>query len=340
MSLDSFGLDVDMAKIKRSFKGLNSSIKTNMNNLKFGEKSLENYQKNVKTLNTDIEKYRRNMETLSKRHKQAVEDHGANSKAAQELAAEYNKQANTLNYLEGQLESANAELKKMQEQQRIAESKWGKMGNVFEETGNKLKDVGKGMRDVGKSMAMYVTTPVVAGFGLATKASIDWESAFAGVKKTVDDSAEGYQELSDGILDMSKNLPVAATDIAAVAESAGQLGIERDSILDFTKTVIDLGESTNMTREQAATEFARFANIVSMPQSAFNNLGSSIVALGNSMATTESEIMSMTMRVAAQGNQVGMTEADIVALSGTMSSLGIEAEAGKNNCPVVKKLAA
>lgn len=48
----------------------------------------------------------------------------------------------------------------------------------------------------------------------------------------------------------------------------------------------------------------------------------------NNMATTEAEIVSMSMRLAAQGKQVGMTEANIMALAGTMSSLGIEAEAG------------
>ena len=55
------------------------------------------------------------------------------------------------------------------------------------------------------------------------------------------------------------------------------------------------------------------------------------------MATTESEIMSMAMRLAAQGTQVGMTEAQIMALSATMSSLGIEAEAGGTAMTTVLK---
>lgn len=214
MSLDSFGLDVDMAKIKRSFKGLNSSIKTNMNNLKFGEKSLENYQKNVKTLNTDIEKYRRNMETLSKRHKQAVEDHGANSKAAQELAAEYNKQANNLNYLEGQLEKANSELREMQEQQRIAESGWGKMGNVLESTGSKLKDVGKGMRDIGKNMSMYITAPLV-GFGvLSAKTGIDFDDSMAKVQAVSGATGDDLEKLREKAKDMGATTKFSASQSA------------------------------------------------------------------------------------------------------------------------------
>src|SRR5690554_2408352 len=185
--------------------------------------------------------------------------------------------------------------------------------------------------DSFKQVGTVVTGAGVAiagGLGVAAKHAIDFESSFAGVKKTVDTTEEGFKRLEKGIRDMAKELPASANDIAGVAEAAGQLGIAEENILSFTRTIIDLGESTNLSAEQGATGFARFANIVGMSQENFDRLGSSIVALGNTMATTEAEIMSMAMRLAAQGSQVGMTEAQILALAGTMSSLGIQAEMG------------
>ena len=62
---------------------------------------------------------------------------------------------------------------------------------------------------------------VAVGLGLATKAAIDYESAFAGVIKTVNGTDEELAIISDGIRNLSKDIPVAANDLAKIAENAG-----------------------------------------------------------------------------------------------------------------------
>lgn len=162
----------------------------------------------------------------------------------------------------------------------------------------------------------------------ATKAGIDFESAFAGVKKTVDATDEELAQLRTGILDMSKEIPLAATEIAGIAEAAGQLGIKTENLLDFTEVMANLGVSTNMSADEAATALARLANITQMPQDQFDRLGSTVVALGNNFATTESEIVDMALRLAGTGSQVGLSEAQILSFSAALSSVGLEAELG------------
>ncbi len=180
----------------------------------------------------------------------------------------------------------------------------------------------------GATLTKFVTGPIALAGSLATKFAIDFESAFAGVRKTVDATEEEFAALSKGIRDMSKEIPASAVEISKVAEAAGQLGIEKEAILEFTRTMIDLGESTNLSADQAATALARLANITQMPQTEFDRLGSTVVALGNNLATTEAEIVEMGLRLAGAGKQVGMTEAEILSLAGALSSVGVEAEAG------------
>lgn len=193
---------------------------------------------------------------------------------------------------------------------------------------DKWTAVGKAMTSAGTTLTKNVTVPLVAIGAASLKAGIDFESAFAGVRKTVDATEEQFTTLRQGILDMSGKMPQSATQIAAVAEAAGQLGIKTEDILNFTEVMVKLGDSTNLSSDVAATSLARLANITGMAADDYERLGSTIVALGNNLATTESEIVDMAMNIAAAGTQVGMTEDEILAVSGALSSLGIEAAMG------------
>ncbi|MCD7862870.1 MAG: phage tail tape measure protein [Lachnospiraceae bacterium] len=178
-----------------------------------------------------------------------------------------------------------------------------------------------------------ITALAAAGLDPISAGS-DFESAFAGVKKTVDATEEEYAQLRQDILDMSEVLPSTASEIAEVMEIAGQLGIDTDSLTDFTEVMINLGESTNLEAADAADQLARFANVVNMSNygddgvSNYERLGSVIVDLGNNFATTEEEIVEMATNLSATGDMVGMTEAQIMALATAMSATGIKANKG------------
>ncbi|WP_434302705.1 phage tail tape measure protein [Clostridium botulinum] len=185
----------------------------------------------------------------------------------------------------------------------------------------------KGLKGIGIAIAGVGTAMGTMG-GFALKTGVDFESAFTGVKKTVDGTDQQFAQLEKAIRNMAKSMPESASEIAGVAEAAGQLGIKVENIEGFTKSMVMLGDSTNMSSEEAATALARLANITQMPQTEFSRLGSVIVALGNNLATTESEITAMGLRLAGAGHQVGMSEAQIMSFAGALSSVGIEAEAG------------
>lgn len=212
--------------------------------------------------------------------------------------------------------------KELQDFQKVAKQQTG-----FGDKATKLENKGKQLTDVGKNLAPLS----VASGGLLVKGAkeaISFESAMAGVSKTVNLTSEEFKQMRQEILNMSNELPATAQEIAGVVEGAGQLGIQKENLLSFTKTMIDLGESTNLSSDNAATSLSRFANITQMSQQDFDKLGSTIVGLGNNFATTEAEIVEMGMRLAGTGSQIGLTQGEIMGLATAMSSVGIEAEAG------------
>src|SRR5699024_5218793 len=64
----------------------------------------------------------------------------------------------------------------------------------------------------------------------------EYESAFASVRKTVDATEAEYEQFSDAIKKMSTEVAADAADIAEVMANAGQLGIQNDYLVEFTRT--------------------------------------------------------------------------------------------------------
>lgn len=212
---------------------------------------------------------------------------------------------------------------------------FSRMGSAMTNFGNSLQNIGGKMTGLGNTMTAAVTAPIVAGVGAVVKSAISWESAFAGVKKTNDEVVDSngnvvysYADLESGLRNLATQLPSTHEEIAGVAEAAGQLGIKTEDVVSFTKTMIDMGESTNLSAEDAATAIAKIANITGLTSDEYQRFGSSVVALGNNFATTESDIVAMSNRLAASGTLAGLTNQEILGLATAMSSVGIEAEAG------------
>ncbi|MCL8026308.1 phage tail tape measure protein [Nocardioides bruguierae] len=175
----------------------------------------------------------------------------------------------------------------------------------------------------GKIGAVATGALVAAG-----KAAMDWESQFAGVEKTVDATSAQLVTLEDDLRGMARTMAASHQEIAATAEAAGQLGVATDDITDFTRTMVQLGETTNLTSDEAATSIAQFMNVLRSSGDDVDEIGSTIVALGNNGASTEAQIVSMAQRVAGAGATIGASEADVLALSAAMANLGIESELG------------
>lgn len=251
-------------------------------------------------------------------------------------SASLEKQTAKLNELSGALEEAGVNTDDLS---HSSEQLAGKIDTLKKKQGEAADKAMTFGDKAGQAFNQVHEAIVAAGIAVALKeiyeyfascaqASMDFESAITGVAKTTDLTDEELAAMSDSIKALSTEIPATTEEIAAVTEAAGQLGIQKDALLDFTEIMTMLGTATNMTADEAATALARFANITGMATDNYGRLGSVIVDLGNNFATTESEIVAMGTRLASAGKLAGLTEPEIMALAAAMSSVGIEAEAG------------
>jgi TP901 family phage tail tape measure protein len=194
--------------------------------------------------------------------------------------------------------------------------------------GQGLTKAGGAMTSAGSWMTTRVSLPILGALGASFKTFTDRQDAFSGVTKTVDGTKAELQAIKKELDYMGANtIPIATTELYAMAESAGQLGIKTKDITKFTSTVAKLDKTTNLGSE-ASADLAQFAGFTGMDISDIDKLGSTIVELGNNTETNEKKIVDMAMKIGAAGKQVKMSHSEIMGLSATISSLGFEAAGG------------
>lgn len=203
-----------------------------------------------------------------------------------------------------------------------------KQGGAWAELGGKIYNAGVKTEKAGKMLTRSVTVPLVAIGAYAGKTAIQFDTAMANVRKTTNMSNAEVEKLAQSAQNLSTKQPVTAETLLNIEALGAQLGVNHERLESFAEVVSGLDIATNMNFETAGKEMAQFANITGMSQDQFKNYGSTIVDLGNHLATTEADISAMALRLAGAGTAAKFSQADILGMSGAMSSLGIKAEAG------------
>ena len=327
-------LGLDVSKFNPSLTSAKNAVKYFQNNVKALDSTLKNNGKSTELLKAKYKSLGQAIEAQKKvldQMKQNFDKLDPGSAKFDKAAADIERENAKLSAMEGQLYKVEQALKAVGRENSFS-GKMEALGKNLVKSGDNIQKFGKNVSDFGGTLTKGVTAPLIASAGFALKAAIDYETAFAGVKKTVDGTPQQFDKLSASIREMAKEMPSSAVEIANVAEAAGQLGVPIGAIKDFSKTMINLGVSTNLSSEEAASSIAKIGNIMQVSGKDLGtwsaHFGSAVVDLGNHFATTERDIVEMTNRLAAGGKLAGLTTPEILGLATAMSSVGIEAEAG------------
>ena len=312
-------LQADYAKKAEEAKAKLEALSTSTDD---ATKGTQEYKDKVAELEKEIAKYT----TAGEKASDAVDRHATSANKAQASINQLNSELSKNDkYLDEAKASADGCAKSIDE-----------MGKETKQAAEELKQLGndgkQGINAIASALAAAGVAKsyheIVEALTACIDKSREFESAMAGVAKTANLAGPELEAMGDSIKELSMTIPLTASNLAGIAAIGAQLQISTENLPAFTKVMADLGVATNLTSEDAATMLAQFANVTRMDPSNYSNLGSTVVALGNKFATSESNIVSMSQRLAASGTIAGLTEPEILALSAAMSSVGIEAEAG------------
>jgi TP901 family phage tail tape measure protein len=188
---------------------------------------------------------------------------------------------------------------------------------------------GKAFSNISRNMERGLVIgagAAVGAIGYAVNEALNWESAFAGVRKTVEGTPEQIAAIEQGIRDLSKVMPTSAVELAMIAESAGALGIARKDILSFTRVVAMIGATTNVSSEDAATALGQLQNVLGLTGADFNSFAAALVDLGNKGASTEAQILEIARRSGGAAKLVGVAKDETLGWAAAAANLGMQDE--------------
>lgn len=201
-----------------------------------------------------------------------------------------------------------------------------KLSPVLDGISKNIKKAGKGFKEKAL-VAGAIGTGISMAFVRPIKDAIEFESSMADVRKVVNfDTPDQFKQMGQDILDMSTQLPMAATDIAKIVAAGGQAGIAAGGLKEFATDAVKMGIAFDESADQAGQQMAQWRVSLGMTQGQVETLADQINYLGNTGPTTAANITDVVTRVGSLGKIAGFSAADVAALGSTIGAAGIESD--------------
>ncbi len=263
----------------------------------------------------------------------------AQSQAATEALAELNGEAETLSEIAkakiilgietddaalAQIEAINKAYETLKESGTLSSSEMAQATEIHTQRVQELED---SLSDASDETTDFATefgkvTAAAGGLAVAVQAAMQFESAMAGVKKTVDGSPEQIKALSQEIKQLSIDLGISSEAVADIAAQGGQLGVPIEQLGEFTEMAGKMSVAFGISADEAAESAAQLANVFGISMQDVEALGDAINTLGNNTAATEPDIINSMIRIGGTSKQFGLAEEQAAALSAAFIALG------------------
>lgn len=326
VDLDGAGFNKGIAGLNRQMRMVSREMSANLSQFGRYDKSLEKSRLKVDGLTKRQQLQTQKVKELKAQYNRLSAETGENSAKTQAAASKYNEAYAKLNLYEKELAEATNEMKRMEQQQRVLNTSIGKIGAKLTQWGPKFQEIGRSMQSVGRSMSLYVTAPVVAGFGAAVKKSIDFDDSMRKVKATSGATSGEFQQLRDKALEMGAKTKFSASQSAEALNYMALAGWDTKEMMTGIDGVMQLAAASG-------EDLGAVSDIVTDSLTAFGLKAkdsghfADVLAQASSKANTDVRGLGEAFKYAAPvAGALGYTVEDTSIAIGLMSNAGIKGE--------------
>ena len=180
----------------------------------------------------------------------------------------------------------------------------------------------RSIRDSLKSEILS-TVAAVGVVSVPIKLAIEFESAMADVRKVVNfDTPEQAKAMERDILHLTRSIPMAGDELAAIVAAGGQSGVAREKLIGFAEDAAKMGVAFDMSAGTAGEAMATMSNVLRRPIETMSEFGDAINYLSDNTNSKAADIVNVMTRVGSDIKQLGLTDNQGAALSSTFLSMG------------------
>ncbi|BET32715.1 MULTISPECIES: phage tail tape measure protein [Wolbachia] len=329
----------------------NTVIKGSSNQLTYlGEniRKLDSSLKSVskfKQLGHDVLTSRRSWKGFEDQVKSLAKQMKAIEKPSKTLKAEFDKAKTSAikakeAYLKKRdaLHSFNEAVRKSGRNIKSLVSDQYKLGSSIEVLKGKYGKLGSAIRSHQSFLASkaHFKSQIIETIGLGLtlaapiKVAVDFESAMADVKKVVkfvqNDTKDEALKFAKELKKLSREIPLSAAELAQIAASGGQLGIDKNDLIKFTTVVAKMTTAFDMSAEEAGNAIAKISNVYGIKVDGMENVGNIINHLSDNTAAKAQEVVLTLNRIGGNAKQFGLEVDQASSLASTFISLGKQPE--------------
>lgn len=311
--------------------------------LKSTDKPTKGMRSAIRDAKSQVKHYSVALQTHEQRVESARKAYDTSRRDVNRLTGSYEKQKTALHQLKGKLNESGIQAHKFGDAQRKIRKDIAGANAALETQRKKLAQVKTAQANIESNRQarseltgqMFDTAVKGSALAIPIKFAVDFESAFADVKKAVNDATpEELEVMRQRVIVEAPQLGVSQEGLAAIIAEGGRNGIAKDELFNFAESAAKMSVAFDMTAAKAGASMMKWRTTMNLSQDQAVNLANAVNFVGDNMATTAKDITEVLVRQGAVITNAGLDEVQAASLSAAVlsgsASTEIAATATKN----------